>query len=202
MQRVQFIKNCLDLFCAESGEKVSFEKSKLFCSKNICHQRALEFGDQLGIGLTADLGKYLGVPVIHDRVGKESHMYIVDKVKKRLATWKADTLSMAGRVTLTKAVSSAMPQYAMQTVCLPRSLCDEVDKVSRNFVWGSDGNRRKHHLVGWENVSTPKNCDGLGLKKMRLTNDAYMSKLGWNLMAKKDDLWLGFLGVSINVVMI
>ena len=37
------------------------------------------------IPLTADLGKYLGVPLIHKRVSKTTYYHILEKVQDRLA---------------------------------------------------------------------------------------------------------------------
>ena len=71
----------------------------------------------------------------------------MDKVKNRLTTWKEKTLSLAGRITLTKVVISAMPQYYMQTTKLPLSLCEEVERTSRSFIWGDIENKKGIHLV-------------------------------------------------------
>lgn len=78
--------------------------------------------------VTDDLGKYLGVPLLHQKVNRSSFRIILDKVNKFLSNWKAKTLSFAGRITLTKAVLQALPLYIMQSVHLPRHICDEIDK--------------------------------------------------------------------------
>lgn len=54
--------------------------------------------------VTYDLGKYLGVPLLHSRVNRSSFQYILDKVDQRLSNWKMKMLSFAGRLTLTKLV--------------------------------------------------------------------------------------------------
>lgn len=38
--------------------------------------------------------------MIHQRISKHSFKFILDKMKKKLAGWEANSLSFAGRVTL------------------------------------------------------------------------------------------------------
>ncbi|KAE8729471.1 Xyloglucan galactosyltransferase KATAMARI1 [Hibiscus syriacus] len=45
-----------------------------------------------------DLGRYLGVPLLHKRVTNETYEYLIQKTRDRLAEWKAKSLSFAGRV--------------------------------------------------------------------------------------------------------
>lgn len=86
--------------------------------------------------MTDDLGKYLGVPILHKRVNQGSFLFILDKVDKRLGNWKAKTFSFAGRVTLTQLVLQALPTYVMQFVHLPRHICDEIDKKNVGNLFG------------------------------------------------------------------
>lgn len=60
------VKQCLDLFCEWSGQKVNFDKSKLFCSMNIPTALAYELTLICGSALVTDLGSYLGVPCKND----------------------------------------------------------------------------------------------------------------------------------------
>lgn len=74
---------------------------------------AREISARCQIPLTADLGKYLGVPLIHKRVSKTTYYHILEKVQDRLAGWKAEQLSMAGRTLLVQSVTSAIPVYTI-----------------------------------------------------------------------------------------
>lgn len=69
--------------------------------------------------------------IIHERVGKKNFKDGIDKVKNRLAGWKARQLSLAGRITLQQSVLSAIPSYTMQTMRMPLSVCEELDRQSR-----------------------------------------------------------------------
>lgn len=131
--QILLIKNILDLFCRCSGQKVSEAKSRIFFSNNVDGGLKNHLCHISGFQLTDDIGKYLGVPILHERVSRRSFQFILDKVDKRLSTWKAKTLSFAGQLTLTKSVIQALPTYIMQSAFIPRSLCDEIDKKCRSF---------------------------------------------------------------------
>ncbi|KAG8385188.1 hypothetical protein BUALT_Bualt03G0015900 [Buddleja alternifolia] len=75
---------------------------------------------ELGFGCTDDLGKYLGVPIFHDRVSLGSYRSLIDRVQARLFPWKAKLLNLTGRVTLIKSVMAALPIHTMQSAWLPQ----------------------------------------------------------------------------------
>lgn len=81
-----------------------------------------------------ELDKYLGVPLLHDRVNKDIYHYILKKINQKLFDWNANLISFAGRLTLVKSVLMIIPTYAMQTTALPKSLCDHIEAVVRKFL--------------------------------------------------------------------
>lgn len=71
-----------------------------FFSNNISDDYSSVLSQALGISAAKDLGKYLGGPMLHQRMSKYSFSFILDRMKRKLSGWKANTLSFAGRVTL------------------------------------------------------------------------------------------------------
>ena len=140
--------------------------------------------------MTSDLGKYLRVPLLHQRMTKETFGHLFTRVTQRLNTWKASSLSLAGRTTLTKVVLEAIPAYTMQINLIPISVCDQLEKESRRFLWGSTCNKKKIHAVKWSEVCQPKVRGGLGLRHLKLMNSAFMMKAGQDLIQRKDELWV------------
>jgi hypothetical protein len=136
MNQMNIISECLTEFCGASGAKVSVEKTRLLVSSNVHTNRAKELSNASGFGLTSDFGKYLGVPIIHARKKNALFEYIIDKVRKRLSSWKAKNLTFPGRITLTQSVLAALPTYAMQTTLLPQGVCNKLEQLVRNFIWG------------------------------------------------------------------
>ena len=140
---------CLTDFCAWSGQKVNTQKSSVYFSPNTNEATAAEICNVLGISKTDDLGRYLGVPTINGRVTRATFQEVLSKVDKRLAGWKTKYLSLAGRATLIQATLTSIPAYVMQSARLPRSLCDDLDRKFRRFLWGGSNSQRKPHLVRW-----------------------------------------------------
>lgn len=186
---------CLNDFCAISGQVISPAKEKLFLSPNFHKLTAREISARCQIPLTADLGKYLGVPLIHKRVSKTTYYHILEKVQDRLAGWKAEQLSMAGRTLLVQSVTSAIPVYTMQTTRIPEAINQEIDRRNCRFVWGNKDNkkRKQKHLVAWDKVCKAKKEGGLGLRSMSKVNTASMARMGRKILSEPDSLWAAVL---------
>ncbi|KAK0606978.1 hypothetical protein LWI29_007229 [Acer saccharum] len=188
-QQAQIMRNCLDIFCDLSGQQVIFPKSRVYCSSNINDCNASVLANICGSPIMKNLGSYLGVPLIHGRIKKDTYREILEKTQKRLATWKSASLSFVGRCTLIKSVTAAIPVYAMQSIKLPSKISTSLDKINRDFLWGNSVDRKKVHLVKWDTVYLPKNLGGLGIKKMKVMNQALLAKVGWRLMQNNTSLW-------------
>lgn len=71
-----------------AGQKINYEKSRVFFSPNVAARRKRDICRRLGIMATNNLGRYLGFPIIHKgRVGSAFN-FILDKVQSKLAGWK------------------------------------------------------------------------------------------------------------------
>lgn len=110
----------------------------------------------LNIMETDDLGTYLGVPTINGRTSKKEYQFLVDRINGKLAGWKSKLISMTGRATLVQSCLSSVLYYVMQTTKLPKSTCDEIDKISRRFIWGGTNEQRRIHSVAWDTITKPK----------------------------------------------
>ncbi|BBN67603.1 Polynucleotidyl transferase, ribonuclease H-like superfamily protein [Prunus dulcis] len=161
-----------------NDHQVNFDKSRICCSPNTNSGIASTIANICGSPLTDCLGNYLGVPFIQSRITKDTYSGIVDKVQRRLASWKSHALSMAGRLTYLHAVTLAIPIYTMQTIDLP---------MSTDFLWGYTGEKTKIHLVNWDIVCQPKSFGGLGIKKTHCMNQALLAKTGWKIVQKDQD---------------
>nr|KYP70239.1 Putative ribonuclease H protein At1g65750 family [Cajanus cajan] len=190
LDQVEIIQACLNLFCTSSGQKISQEKTRIFFSKNVNWNVINEISSSFSFQQAENLGKYLGIPLHHSRVNRATYSGIIEKVTQRLNNWKAKSLSFAGRLTLTKSFLTALPSYTMQTVWLPRNICDDIDKKNRQFLWGDTSHNKKVHTVSWSVICQPKNQGGLGIRNMRDMNMAFMMKNCWSMITEKDKLWV------------
>ncbi|GLT50394.1 hypothetical protein SLA2020_238810 [Shorea laevis] len=187
--QLDVILECLDQFAKSSGLILNLQKSKLFFSPNVQPAMANALSARCGIPLSSDLGVYLGIPITHGRHSHKNYRYLLERMQQRLAGWKRDHLSLAGRKVLIQSVTSSIPAYTMQSTLLPKSTCDAIDRLNRDFLWGSESGARKPHLVSWEIACTEKKYGGLGLRSASDNNKAFVAKLGWRILTSDSALW-------------
>ena len=107
----------------------------------------------------------------------------------KLAGWKAKYLSFAGWTVLIKSVMSAIPNYVMQGVALPIHVCEKLDKINRDFLWGSISEKKRMHMVGWSKIVRSKEEEGLGIQAARVKNIVLLSKLNWRMSHEQNAPW-------------
>lgn len=184
------IRDVLDLFCSLSGQTVSESKSRVYFSPNVDRDTRESLCDILGFASTPFLGKYLGFPLKQLGSSSQDFNFILDRVKQKLTGWKANLLSLAGRTILIKASLAATPSYVMQFSYLLGRVLDGLDRINRNFLWGSTDTTKKIHWVGWEKVIKPKEEGGLGLQFAKGRNLALLSKLNWRFHTEGEAPWV------------
>ena len=174
------IEQCLDVFC------ISLGKTRIYFSCNVNHVIRDDFSQAFHFSRIDDLGKYLGVPLLHKQAAKALFKLLLDKAINRLSTWKTSSLSLAGRLTLVSSVVLALPVYTMQTTFLPWAFAKNWIKkgiTSCGLIWSIY--RRKFQLVDWASVCKPKVNGGLGLTHAREMNIAFYAegRMGTDLPA-------------------
>ena len=78
-------------------------------------------------------------------MSRRSYTTLIDKIKSKLAGWQVNCLSMASRITLASSVLFSMPIYNMLLEKLPKKVCQDIEKIQRNFIRGHDETTRKTH---------------------------------------------------------
>ena len=73
MDQLERVRSCLDMFCSASGQKVSDAKTRIYFSKNVSASLADDISKRSGFQVTNDLGRYLGVPLLHQRFTKQTY---------------------------------------------------------------------------------------------------------------------------------
>lgn len=146
-KQCEAMRETLNMLCDESGQLVSPHKSKIFVSPNVPTSLARDLSTLCGFALTKNLGMYLGVPCIHSKVSERHFQYIIERLNRKLAGWKSDSLNFMGRTTLVQSVTPTIPNYSMQTASLPSTIISQIDRINRNFLWGDKSNKKKIHLI-------------------------------------------------------
>jgi hypothetical protein len=195
-KQMDIILKCLNVFCEVSGQRINVAKTKILFSKNVSTSLANSISRNNGFKVSKDLGKYLGVPLLHQRVTKQTYSYLLESLQKKLAGWKFNNLSLADRITLCKSIFSTMPLYPMQAAMLPKHTYNKIEKICRRFIWGHKKGRDKIHLVNWETLCKSKEEGGLGIRSMETMNRAFIMKLAWGVL-QENSLWVKFLKAKI-----
>ncbi|XP_072054964.1 uncharacterized protein [Arachis hypogaea] len=183
----------LELFTKASELKVNLAKSKAQCSKNITQRRKEVLSRVSQIHLTQNIGRYLGVNIGHDRAAKKTVEEVIDKVQRRLASWKGRLLNKAGRLCFVKSMLTSIPVYNMQVAFFPSYACEKIDSMMKQFLWKGQTDGRGLPLVNWTKVVTPRKHGGLGVRDFRCANIALLGKLVWQLLHYKEKLWVQLL---------
>lgn len=141
------IKTILDDSCEESRQQISFAKSKVLFSNNVSSDRQNILTNILNIPKTNKIWNYLGCPIFHDRPSKQDFQMAINNVNVKLAAWKSKLLPLAAKNILIKSVNSTIPTHVMQSFVLQKYVALSLDKINRDFLWGSSIGKRKIHAV-------------------------------------------------------
>nr|XP_051196924.1 uncharacterized protein LOC127310280 [Lolium perenne] len=98
---------------------------------------------------------YLGMPLSLRRLRKIDIQPLIDKIAARLGHWKGRLMSRAGRLTLLRAVLSALPVFIMTAHPLSAWAIAQIDKLRRAWLWAArDTCTPGQCRVAWKLVSS------------------------------------------------
>ncbi|KAF5208289.1 Ribonuclease h [Thalictrum thalictroides] len=86
----------------------------------------------------------------------QDFQFLVDKVRKMVAGWKAKVLSQVGRTVLIKLVVEAIPVYNMASYALPAKFHDDISSICRDFWWHGNKEFKAIHTIAWSKLERPK----------------------------------------------
>lgn len=73
---------------------------------------------------------------------------------------------MVGKITLVKSILLAVPNFFMSTMLVSISICNEIEKMSHKFIWGTCSEVRKSTLLSWRDYCKPLDVRGLSLRSL------------------------------------
>lgn len=150
---LRFLRVLFLSFEAVSGLKINLAKSVLVPLGDVDNMD--ELAGTMGCGVSSLPLKYLvlllGAPFKVKSISDD----VVGKIERRLANWQIMYLSKGGRVTLIKSILSNLPTYFLILFSIPSSVASRIEKLHRDFLWGSLGEEFKYQLVSWSTVCFP-----------------------------------------------
>ena len=132
---------------------------------------------------------YLGMPL--GTLYKTPSIWnpILERMEKKLSGWKWLYLSKDGRLTLLKSTLSSLLTYYFSLFTIPKAMVTRLERIQRNFLWGSSVECFKYPLVAWEKVCLPREMGGLGIRKLVPFNQALLGKWLWRYGHETSHLW-------------
>ncbi|XP_013625016.1 PREDICTED: uncharacterized protein LOC106331249 [Brassica oleracea var. oleracea] len=172
-----------------SGQMINKNKSSITFSSKTPPAIKENAKSVLGITKEGGLGKYLGLLEHFGRRKRDLFTSIVDRIRQKALSWSARRLSKAGKLTMLKAVLSAIPTYSMSCFQLPVSLCKRIQSVLTRFWWDETEGKKKICWVAWDQLTKPKALGGLGLRDIQRFNQALLAKLAWRIITAPESLF-------------
>ena len=164
------IKSLLQSYERLSGQSVNFQKSGIFFSANVHLDKKAEISTILGVFNDLRESKYLGLPSLIGRSKQSVFNFLKDRVWKRIQGWSNKLLSRAGKAILIKNVAQALPSYCMSCFLIPKSICEEIQRMLNGYWWSSNSLSQKGlRWLSWNAMSMAKNNGGIGLHYTKST---------------------------------
>ena len=99
-------------------------------------------------------------------------------------------LNLAGRVTLIKALLSALPIYQYAIIMASASAHKQMELIIRSFLWqGGKQDNKKFNLVRWEQVALPYEKGGITIRLPGLMNISLGTKIIWRMINGNGHWW-------------
>ena len=111
-------------------------------------------------------------------------------MQKKLSGWKQLYLSKGGRLTLLKSTLLSLPTYYLSLFTISQHVADILERIQRNFLWERSTEVFKYPLVAWEKVFWLVEVGGLGIRRIKLFNQALLRKQLWHFGNEVTHLWL------------
>lgn len=85
---------------------------------------------------------------------------IIAKFNKRLASWRIKYLSCGGWITLLEFVLSALHVFFLSSFKCPKKAISSLKRIMKDFLQNDLEERRKEHIVNWQQVCLPIKSGG------------------------------------------
>ncbi|KAM0071671.1 putative RNA-directed DNA polymerase [Helianthus debilis subsp. tardiflorus] len=151
-----------------TGLKINRSKCKVY-GVGVPRDEVLSFARVVNCEAGSLPLSHLGIPVGVNMNRFKFWKPVIDKFSAKLSSWKANHLSFAGRLMLAKSVLGSLPSYYLSLFAAPKTVIERIEKIRRNFVWGSSPSGRKMRWIRWEFLLKARKKGGMGWVELILS---------------------------------
>ncbi|GJU60806.1 hypothetical protein Tco_1238572 [Tanacetum coccineum] len=99
---------------------------------------------------------------------------LIDRFEARLSGWKANLISIGGRLTLIKYVLGSLSNYYLSIFKVLETVVKSLESLRASFFWGSSEDSKKLAWVKWSNILASLDKGGLGIGSLKAFNMFYV----------------------------
>lgn len=182
LSHFNMITNCLSIF-DEFGEASGASLNKEKTVGLIMKQKVLD-NTNCEIKLTMGPEKALGIPVGKNLKCNKFWENLIEKMKKKLNTWKSRDLSFTGKVHIIKSLGVSIILYACDMKSVKDEYIECINKLLYDFLWS--GKRQIPRNI----CTLPKHMGGIGMIDINTIIKA--KRIKWVIRVlknQKDEAW-------------
>ncbi|GKC73337.1 putative RNA-directed DNA polymerase, eukaryota, reverse transcriptase zinc-binding domain protein [Tanacetum coccineum] len=150
----------LYVFYLALGLKINIHKSNVY-GVGVSDNEIISMANNTGYSPGAFSFVYLGLPIGTNMNLSINWKNLLDRFDARLLKWKANLLSIGGRLTLIKSVLKSLGIYYLSIFKVPDVVLKMLEKKRAIFFWGGTHDSRKLAWVKWLNVLASHDKGGL-----------------------------------------
>ncbi|XP_058755421.1 uncharacterized protein LOC131628600 [Vicia villosa] len=176
-------------FSGSTGLTVNHNKCMIFCG-GMDNDVAVTIQDSTEFAIGQLPIRYSDVPLLSKKLNMNHYLPMVERITSRIRHWTAKLLSRAGRIQLVNIITTAIAQYWMNCLPLPKFVIHKIDALCRSFVWTGKSEVSRKSLVAWKKTCSPIQQGGLNMINLEIWNSITLLKCLWNLCKKMDNMWV------------
>jgi hypothetical protein len=137
VEQANRVKDILEVYAASTGQLINPNKCSIMFGKAFPQETQNEIKTVFLLTQETFESKYLGLPTPEGRMSSGKFQILQNRLAKCLVEWDDTNKSQAAKEVLIKAIAQAILVYVMSVFKLPLSLCDELTKMIRMYLWGA-----------------------------------------------------------------
>ncbi|XP_073363427.1 uncharacterized protein [Aegilops tauschii subsp. strangulata] len=133
-QELEAVRKLLQFFSDAAGLHTNFAKcpaSSIQCPPATC----AAIGASMECPVKHFPITYLGIPISICKAPSSTLLPLVERMSKKLATWKASLLSRGERLLLARHVLSGMPVHILLAMAINPPILKKIICIIRDFLW-------------------------------------------------------------------